>query len=292
MFKKGVLLALILFGLFRFLVYISDGFWIGNIYSDWPNQERFVTRPVSDKEELKRILNQKFTYLAKGFQSYVFESDDRKWVLKFPKFQRYRLNPLHLHIPLPKFLDEKRQETVQYYKNRIFWIFDSWKMAYEEFSEDTEIFYVHINKSDDLNFVVMIVDKLGFTYQVPLDQMTFMVQRKAHVLGPYLHALYEKKDFEGMRDTLHKLLVLVVSEFKRGVIEKDIHLIRNTAIYGDKAIHIDPARYVRDESMRDPKNWKPALKAKMFVLEEYLQAHFPEVYPYFLQEIDTIEKYA
>lgn len=287
-----MVLALVLFGLFRFVVYISDGFWIGNIYSDWPNQERFVTHALKDKEELKRILSQKFTYLAKGFQSYVFESEDGEWVLKFPKFQRYRLNPLHLNFPLPKSLDEKRQETVQHYKNRIFSIFDSWKLAYEEFQEDTEIFYVHINKSDDLGLVVTIVDKLGFSYQVPLDQMTFMVQRKAHVLGPYLHDLYERKDFSAMHTTLHKLLELVVSEFKRGVIEKDVHLIRNTAIYGDKVIHIDPARYVRDENMRDPKNWKAALKAKMVVLEEYLKTHFPEVYPYFIQEIDSIEKFA
>ena len=87
-----LIFAISLYGLGRLYYAVTDGFTIENITSSLPFDESLETRPLNEEEKtlVDLILDQKFTYLGKGCQSYVFLSEDQQYVLKFFKYQRYK----------------------------------------------------------------------------------------------------------------------------------------------------------------------------------------------------------
>ena len=86
------LTILLTYGAGRLYYRVTAGFTIGNITSDFTHRKEWEIDPISndEKNQLKKIFSQKFRYLGKGCQSYVFASDDGAYVLKFVKYQRFR----------------------------------------------------------------------------------------------------------------------------------------------------------------------------------------------------------
>src|SRR5271156_5010255 len=87
------LFVLSLYGLGRLYFRLTGGFTIANISSDFSFQPQWEVRPLLEGEqaEFDKATSQPFYYLGKGCQSYVFASQDGKYVIKFFKYQRYRL---------------------------------------------------------------------------------------------------------------------------------------------------------------------------------------------------------
>ena len=73
---------LLVYGTGRLYYAVTAGFTIGNITSDFSYNEKWATAALtsSQRDQVKQILSQKFSYLGKGCQSYVFTSDDGKYV--------------------------------------------------------------------------------------------------------------------------------------------------------------------------------------------------------------------
>ena len=65
-----------------------------------------------DSEEIKKILSQKFTYLGRGYQSYVLVSKDHQYVLKLAPRFHYCLHPLVQQFHLPSFLESIRNKKI------------------------------------------------------------------------------------------------------------------------------------------------------------------------------------
>src|SRR5437868_3279127 len=79
--SKILLSLLLLYGVERFCHKQTDGFSIYNISSNLSFREEWEI--PQETTEAKIILAQPFYYLGKGAQSYVFESEDGNFVLKF-----------------------------------------------------------------------------------------------------------------------------------------------------------------------------------------------------------------
>lgn len=197
-FKKwGTRLFLILlfgmsvYGAGRLYFHFTDGFTIGNISSDFPyDPAREVHLLSADQKNLvDSILSQRFTYLGKGCQSYVFLSQDGQYVLKFFKYQRFRTQPWLDYLSFIPWVERYRQEKIAKKQRRLNGFFNSWRIAFDELQEHTGLLYVHLNKTNHLNKVLTITDKMGFEHYLELDQMEFLLQKKVQMLGPYIKEL-------------------------------------------------------------------------------------------------------
>ncbi|NGX54131.1 MAG: hypothetical protein K1000chlam4_00856, partial [Chlamydiae bacterium] len=88
--RKRTLLALLIlcgglfFGYNQTSTYLADGFAPSKIQSDLTHDQRWEIPSLSDeeRESLLHLLDQPFTYLGKGSQCFVFESNDGEVVLK------------------------------------------------------------------------------------------------------------------------------------------------------------------------------------------------------------------
>src|SRR5262249_31769779 len=147
-----VLVVGIIYGLGWLYYYYTDGFTIENISTVLPYNPNLDVHTLSarDSEQLKLILDQPYTYLGKGCQAYVFESQDHKYVIKFFKYQRYKLKPWLAYFPALPAIVKYRQQKLDHKQKKLERFFMSWKVAFDHLKKETGLLYVHLNTTQNL----------------------------------------------------------------------------------------------------------------------------------------------
>ena len=281
---------LVVYGSGRLYFALTAGFTVGNIASNFDYHEEWKLSELSTTEEqdLKKILSQKFNYLGKGCQSYVFASADGDYVLKFVKFQRFRPKPwLDYLVSLP-YMDQYRQSKINKMNKKLDMLFSSWKIAYENLKPETGLIFVHLNKTHNLNQFVTIYDKLGFQHQINLDDTVFLLQKRAKMLCSTINDLMKQGKISEAKQLLDHLLTTILSEYHRGLADNDHALMQNTGVFHGTPVHIDVGQFVINLEMQNPDICKLELFSKTFKFNKWLERHHPELATYFSQKLEDI----
>jgi hypothetical protein len=256
--KYLILLALLAYPVYRFCMTTADKFILSEIVSDRSSDSRFDTRPLSLEEisEVDTALSRHYTYYGCGGQAYVFFSDDGKYAIKFFK-QRHFREPKHLnYIP---FIKAYRDLKYAKRKKKMIREYTSYKIGFEEFKHETELVYLHLNKTTHLNKTLTITDKFNRTHNLNLDEIDFIIQRKADLVHDKINAQVTQGDLEGAKKTISSLVNLIVLRCKKGYCDDDPNIATNCGIYEDHAIKIDVGRFYVDPKMKKPLFYKPEL---------------------------------
>lgn len=274
----GILLAM-LYGAGRLYFHLTGGFTVSNISSDFAYQPDWEVRQLSVEEEaeLKQALNQSYHYLGKGCQSYVFLSQDGQYVIKFFKYQRFRLQPWLAYFPPLPAVAQYRQEKIEKKRQKLDGFVKSWKIAFEHLKEETGLLFVHLNKTHTLHHQLTIFDKIGQTHRVDLDQMEFCIQRRADLLCPTLLKFKEQGDVQGAQQLITALLNLIISEYHRGLADNDHALMQNTGVVLGKPVHIDVGQFVKNDQVKDPAHYHQELFTKTYKFKIWLKEAYPEL---------------
>jgi hypothetical protein len=290
-FCKSVLglLAAVLFGVAakQFCYKKTDGFALYKILSSLAFHEEWVpaTEPVVGREELSGIFNQPFRYLAKGAQSYVFASADSQTVIKF--FRLYHLRPpLWMSaISMPPALQPFKVGKMIEKRRELSKDFLSYKLAFEEMREETGLIYLHLNKTAHLNRRLKIYDKIGIAYELDLDGMEFLVQKRATLVYPCIEALMGAGGVDAAKGAISSLVNLLHLRCEKGIFDKDPDLNTNFGFLGGTAIQIDIGRFDRrmspvasaEEILRITDNFRQWLDGKYPALAEHLMAEIEKI---------------
>lgn len=275
---KRLIISLILFllaliQLDRYFFKKNDGFCIHHIFSKLSYNPEWNT-----DSSLPEVLRQRFHYLDKGSQSYVFVSEDQKWVLKFYKFPSHMRKISWLKHPFSYLWGQRRLKIKDHNEKRFALSFCSYKLALSELSQETGVSYIHLNPTSDLKQFVVLVDKLGMHYNVPLDTTAFVVQRKAK---PILSVAGSKEVVDGFID-------LIVARCKKGISDLDAMLHDNYGWLDDHAVHIDIGRFVRDERVKSPAAYKQEVIRITQHLSDTLAKNDPELYTHYRNKVDHL----
>lgn len=297
LFKKWIKRSLFLilaiaaaYGIGRLYYRVTDGFLESNIAYALPFESRWTIPPLSSlqKAELASILNQEFHYIGKGCQSYVFASNDDRYVIKFFKYQRFRPQAwleLFTWIPL---VQEYQEGKIKQKKQKLDHVFASWKMAFEELQDETGVIYVHFNKTPEWTQKLVAYDKMGLKHEFDLNSLEFMVQRKATMLCSKLSQYRNENDLTSAKQLIDKLFVLLLGEYARGYADNDHALMQNTGVFENKPIHIDVGQFVKNPIASDPKVYHQELFSKMWKFRLWLRQHYPELADYTDHRFETI----
>ncbi len=219
-FIKICLTLLALFGVERFCRAQTDGFRISKIHSGFV----FHSEPTSFDP---KILDQRFTFLGSGVQSYAFLGDDGKTVLKV--FKHYHNFPLG-GFWLPGFLHEMRQNILERRQKRLQAIFSSCVLAYQELHQETGLIGLHLSSTSSLNKKLILVDRLGIQHAVDADHTAFFLQKRAEMLS---------------LDAQDAIMALFAVRWNKGIGNGDRHLARNIGFIQGKPIEIDVGSFYR-----------------------------------------------
>lgn len=279
-----------LYGIGRLYYYLTGGFTEANIVSDFPFQPQWEVRPLSrhEQEEFEKAVDQPYRYLGKGCQSYVFGSEDGQYVIKFFKYQRYRLQPWLAYFPPLPAIVKYRQEKMDKKWNKLNGFVKSWKIAFENLKEETALVFVHLNKTDHLNQKMTLFDKLGQKHEIDLDSMEFCIQRRAGMLCDTLLAFQSNGDLIGAQQLIHQLLNTILSEYARGLADNDHALMQNTGVAQGRAVHIDVGQFVFNENVKKPEVFHQELFTKTYKFKIWLREYYPELGEYLEKELQQI----
>ena len=268
-----------LYGGIRLWFHFSDGFRIAHISSNFKPDSRWKTRKLSIDEELEvdAALSQSYSYMGKGCQSYVFESEDGNYVLKFMKYQRFRPQfQNYLFAFFREYKDYLRLKIDHKNKKRDR-LFTSMTTAFDHLPKETALIYVHLNKSDHLNKKVLIRDKMGIEHYLDMDQMEFTIQKKGEMLCPVIDRMMAEGRIEETKEMLSGLFQMILGEYQRGLPDKDNALIQNTGVIGGKAFQLDVGGFVADPLVSNPDVYHQEIFNKYYKFRLWLASNHPSL---------------
>ena len=288
--KIGIVLLVLasLVGVERLSYFLTDGFGYPNITSNLSHNPNWdVATSDEDLQEFSRALNQTYTYLESGSQSFVFLSADKKYVIKFFKHKRWRLNPLLKILPLPPTLSAKRDRWKEKKTETVNSTFGSCIASYREFKNDTGVVYVHLNKTP-LDHHLILKDRIGFKHKIALGDVAFVLQRKAIPTDKYLLLLKKEGKTAEAEKALASLLAFTLKRAQKGYSDKDPHLIRNFGFINDQAIEIDIGGFHHDPK-KDLKYFHShEMKRIKRKLLPWLEENYPELLPFANEQFSTL----
>jgi hypothetical protein len=243
------------------------------LYKIGPLQEVNPAWDVVNDEELLSLLDQPFTYLGKGAQTFVFGSKDGRYVIKFFRYFHKYATPLEA-LPFAAV-----QRTAAKRRRKMEKDFNSYKLAFDHLKEETGLLYLHLNRTAHLKKTATLYDKFKMRHQVALDDFGFIVQKRADPFYPTLSRLIKENSPEKAKAALTCLVQLFAKQRALGLFDKDPNLRTNFGFIDNQPVQLDIGRFIQGET-------RPL--TAFYQLEKWLRLEAPELISHLHHEIHQI----
>lgn len=276
-FIRIVVYAVLIFALARVYYRLTDDFRVGNITYDIVYPKDWGIPPLSAEEQQKldAILAQKFTYLGKGAQSYVFSSEDQQYVLKFFKFKHLRpvwyIRWMPDIAPLSTFLKKESSRKERKLRD----VFTGYKLAYDLHRKESGLFFIQLIPSRHPKLIT-VYDKIGLPRTIDLGEVVYVIQQKGESLRVVLAKALNLGDIALAKKRINQIFEMYLSEYNKGVYDHDHGVVRNAGFIGDDPLHLDLGKFYRNESMKQPDVQRDDLIKVAVKIDDWLFSHYPE----------------
>lgn len=277
------------FFLIRGYFRITDDFRLAHMVYEFPHDKAWDTEPLtqSEKKELDTLFSQPFTYIGKGAQSYAFESADHKYVIKFFKFKHLKPSWIVEHLPEVGPLTNYKQENIRRKERLINSVFNGYKLANDVHKAETGIIYLHLNPTNIWNKQLTLIDKIGMKWSVDLDHIVYLIQEKCETSRASLACALDQNDLATAKNRFDEIIDLYLSEYSKGIYDRDHGVLHNTGFVGDRVIHLDVGKLTKDDTMKDLAVYKPDLIKVANKFEIWLRRNYPDAYIELIRHIET-----
>lgn len=218
---------------------LKDGFQIRRTFSQMPLKMENVSSPLVEK-----ALAQPYSYLGRGHQCYAFGSEDGKYVIKLPRFDRYRLS-FFLRVNPFGLWSEYREKIRDDLERRKAFLMESFRIAFEDLREETALLYVHLNETKNLKGSLLIQDRIGRKYKLDPNQTAFLLQEKKPIMMPFFERFLKEGKRKEAQELLDSFLQFISTRARRGIYNKDPSFLRNFGWDMGKAVQIDIGSFYR-----------------------------------------------
>ncbi len=269
----------------------TDGFTINAISPSRSPNPPWETRPLNQDETktLACALEQNYSYLGCGGQSFIFISADNNYVIKFFK-QRVFEMPLWLrYVHLPWKLDNYRKKKLWTRQDKLKRDFESYVFSFNELQNHTGVVFVHLGETNSINKQLTIVDKLGIQHNIDLDKMDFLIQKKAVLALDKIAYHMQNQENDLAKHSIHALVHLIVDRCKQGFHDRDPNIRTNCGFIGENAVKIDVGRFVKDPRMPSKLIYTSEVKRITHPFKLWLEQHAPSLVDTLDEEIAQLE---
>lgn len=285
---KGFVCFLIFGAIGLFCHRQTAGFSLGNMRSNVSYHPEWVTESVS--EQACTILKHSFSYLGKGKQSFAFVSDDGQYVLKLFRHDRISRHFWLDNWPCPAFLQNYRKEKLEKRELRLHRNLGGYKLAFDVLKEESGLLFVHLNQTENLLPQVVLYDKIGIRHLLNLDQMTFVLQKRANLLYPTIDKLLKEGQIEKARSLVRKIGKLLLLRCQKGVVDEDPGIHKNLGILGEEPIFIDLGSFEKYSDISNAPTYRENLLFATEKFKLWLQEKHPAFLPLFEEEMQEMLK--
>jgi hypothetical protein len=225
-----------------FLVFLTDfcqrqtkGFRLCKISAAEEKEEASNTAD----QDITSLLNTSFHYLKKGKASYVFLSEDGKYVLKFLKTS-YTTPPFWTrskvsHFFFPSLAEAKKLEIQRLKESK----FASYQTAFSQLQRQTKGIYLHLYKTGDLKQKIVLYDPIGIKHTIDADETLFILQERVQPFSPYFKKLLESNEQEKAKELLLQFVEFIQERAIKGISDKDLSPQYNLGILEGSLVTLD-----------------------------------------------------
>jgi len=268
--------VIIAYSVDRVYYILTDDFTIDNISS------KFLLNPTTQdpvkQESLSKALEQEYHYLGKGGQSFVFLSNDQNYVIKFFKFKHLKPRELSKYLPLPPILKEIEAKSLMRRQKRQRQLFDGFQIAFNELSVETGIVYIQLAKTFIGHKKLTLYDKLGLLHQIDLNQMVFVLQKRAQLFCAEIDKMMHSGKKEGAVKLIKNLVEILILRCHKGIKDADhAFILENLGVIDGKVVFLDPGRFCHDKIVKDLENCHEEIAFTTHKLQQWLAIHHPEL---------------
>ncbi len=271
----------------------NSSFSIRFLFSNLPNRSEWDLPPPSHDElqNLDVALAQKFHYLGKGAHCYAFVSEDQKYVIKFHRFASHmRIFPW-LNRPFSYRFNAERKKIKKYNLMKLSYNLQNYKNSYSDLREETGLIFLHINKTDTLHRTVTLIDKTHAEYQIPLDEVTFILQHKANLIYPTLDQLVAEKKIPEAKKVVTSIIHLIAQCCQKGYVDDDPVLRKNYGLLSDRAIHIDVGDLIKNETVKEQSQRLAHVEEMTISLRQRIENQYPDLLEHYNEEIKNLSTF-
>lgn len=272
---KIFLVALTFIGVERLCHRATDGFAMVNVYPPKDDNSHWAT------DEPLELTSETFRYFDSGSQSYVFISDDGQTVLKLFKFQHMRVPPWLEVFPILKEKKAKKRKVLAK-------TFNSISIAYDLFKAESGLLFIHLAKTDHLKKRITLIDKIGKSHTLDLDEVPFLLQKKGDLAYAAIDRWMELGEIEKAKSGIKKLLLLALSRCEKGIFDKDPDFKTNFGFIGETPFQIDFGRFTLDPDEKSPTIHNPEMIRITRDFNVWIEENHPDLLTCFENELTAI----
>ncbi len=203
---------------------------------------------------LSAILNQRYHYVSKGSQSFVFESEDGQWVLKFFRLNRWLHRPhkytLFLHTMRSVFL------------------------AYQSLRSYSALEYIHLTTTDHLHQTLRLYDRLQRPYVCNADSTIFLIQKK---IQPLIEC-FDSQSPTPITEQLNYIFQaqnLIALRCALGIGDQDAVIQKNMGVLDGQVVFLDVGSFYEDPSLQDSSATGNEVNHVMRNFQSWIDIHYP-----------------
>lgn len=241
-FRTGVFTLLLFLSPLIYFTTIkrTKGFSYHKIHSHHAYNPRWdFGLPTQTQEKLlDQIATQSFTLLGSGKDCYAFVSEDGEIVVKFFKQKHMKTRYLLNYLPFSIRVKALHQEVLNRHQARRSSLYQSYQIAYERLQEETGVLYLHLTKTTSLKRAIHLQTKKGKRLTLKLDDMEFMVQKRATPIFDEIDAHPEQGEA-----IITSIIELIKSRKGKGIGDHDVNCEKNLGLYEGKAFQIDVGEF-------------------------------------------------
>ncbi len=216
-------------------------------------------------EQVSALLDQPFTYLTKGKQSFVFLSADKQWVIKFFRLPRY----------VRKWTLKGKKKSLPFLAQTM----EAFLWSQKLFQNETGVLYAHLEPTKHLPICTTLIDRFGHHYKFDLNDIPFAVQKA----GVPFFSVFTQLGEEETKDMILQCIQLYANLYDHGFTDDDPIYEKNFGMEGGRPMIIDTGQIIRADNLPDKKTH---LRNMTHSLDHYLKNHCPKHYEFYLQAIN------
>jgi hypothetical protein len=215
-----------------------------------PRAEWDLSLTNDQKKEIEQILAQPFYYLGKGLQTFAFESEDGRYVIKFFRFDDSKMPYGQWFLRWVKESFGLATKPYMTPLNRTIKTFRSCLLSYHRAKEETGLVWIQLNPKEGFWPKVQVRDRIHRWHRVDLKNTPFIVQKRAERLLPTLLKA-AKENPDRFRRLIQSYVDLHYDLDTRGLYNLDLKMASNFGFIGDRAMQIDFGNFVESSEHKN-----------------------------------------
>lgn len=273
----SLLIAVLALGLVAYS-FVDRQFKLSNIQGNWPNIEN-IQKFSKPHFSLQEAASQPYRYLDRGKQSFVFLSQDERYVLKFFDNRCLRSGKIPFLISISKKRCKKKLDR----------LFKGYYTASVLDPEHGGLLFMQLMPDASHQLPIKVTDRFGMKHEINLAEIPFVMQLKATPLRELISSLLDEGKVDEAKKRLHQIFKMYLKGYQKGMMDMDHNFMYNTGFVGDQPIRIDLGRLKESKAYKDPKVYSVDLE-KIFIkrLGDWLERHFPKYHDEILQDMKIL----